>query len=368
MQDSQLFKKVFGCIMGGVTGDALGGPVEEMTADFIRELHGGRVTEMQSYLTRPDHFSKPKIPGCYAWDDKPGTYTDDSYFSLLNAQCIIAHNGRVTCDDMADFYIRHMDVRRAWHTMEYSYRKLYYTDITARKAGRGNMNESSTSMSIAPFGIINACNPSQAALDAYDCMLLAHDDFGCEAAGALAAAVAEAFKPDATVDSVADAALAYLPGRTRSAMYRPLSLAIELARQAKDSDELTKLYYDRLIIDWHGRGDTAYSDDQHAFGGMPMESVSCAIGMFVNAGGDARKTIVGAVNFGRDCDTIGCMAGYIAGAFGGIDALPQTWVQTCLSANPDPDLTVLAEKLTTAVIEQNRRDRAKCSTIEGMLK
>ena len=44
MQSSQLFDKVYGCLVGGLVGDAMGGPIEGMTADFIRELHGGVVT------------------------------------------------------------------------------------------------------------------------------------------------------------------------------------------------------------------------------------------------------------------------------------------------------------------------------------
>ena len=100
MNQSRLFKKVYGCIMGGTTGDALGGPIESMTAKFIRELHGGIVTEMLNYQTRPDDFFKPRSPSAYAWSDAPGTYTDDSYFATLNARCIIKNGGRITCDDL----------------------------------------------------------------------------------------------------------------------------------------------------------------------------------------------------------------------------------------------------------------------------
>jgi hypothetical protein len=47
---------------------------------------------------------------------------------------------------------------------------------------------------------------------------------------------------------------------------------------------------------------------------------------------------LGGVNFGRDCDTIPGIAGSIAGALHGIDAIPADWVSTVRDANPEPDL------------------------------
>ncbi len=68
-------------------------------------------------------------------------------------------------------------------------------------------------MSISPMGIINACNPRQAALETFDVAGLIHagDSTFCrDGACAMAAAVAEAMKPVATVDSILDASTAYL--------------------------------------------------------------------------------------------------------------------------------------------------------------
>jgi ADP-ribosylglycohydrolase len=88
--------------------------------------------------------------------------------------------------------------------------------------------------------------------------------------------------------------------------------------------------------------------------------------MFVNARGDFKKTVIGAANFGRDCDTIACMAGYIAGAFNGIDAIPPQWVDAVLKANPDPNLTELAEKLYEVIVKQNQKDIDRCNSILSM--
>ena len=366
-RDSLLFKKVFGCVMGGAVGDAFGGPIETMHADFIRKLHGGPVTDLIDYRSRPADFFQPEKNSSYAWSYDAGSHTDDTYFALLNARCIIDKGGRINCEDLADYWMKECDISRGWESVTSSYRKLMLTYRPARMVGEGNIGDNSSAMCIGPIGIINACDPYQASLDAYDVMSLLHWDHSRDAAGIIAAAVAEAFKPDATVDSIVDAAIENIPGGKFSRMYKPMVLAVELARQAKDSEELTKLYYDQLIIDWSGRGREADSDGRHASSCEAYESIPCAIGMFVNAGGDYVKTIIGAANFGRDCDTIACMAGYIAGAYNGIDGIPEKWVNTCLKANPDPDMTQIAEGLTECILKERKKMEDRMAMLDSMM-
>lgn len=364
--NSMLYKKVFGCIIGGVIGDAFGGPVEGMNASFIRQLHHGTVSDLIDYKSRPDDFFKPEISSSYAWSDKAGTYTDDSYFALVNAQCIIEKGGRINCDDLGEYWVNHLDVNRTWHATENSYWRLVMTYMPARQAGAGNIGENSSAMCIGPIGIINACDPEQASLDAYDITSLMHHDHSRDAAGIIAAAVAEAFKPDATVESIVNAALGYIPGGKSSKMYEAMHLAVKLAKEAKDTEELTKLYYDQLIIDWCGRGKKICTDGRHDDSCESYESIPCAIGMFMNTGGDFVKTIIGAANFGRDCDTIACMAGYIAGAYCGSDNIPENWINTCLQANPDPDLQDISIKMFRVLQKQTEKTISRCKILDKM--
>ena len=71
-------------------------------------------------------------------------------------------------------------------------------------------------------------------------------------------------------------------------------------------------------------------------------------------------------NFGRDCNTIACMAGYIAGAYRGIAAIPGQWVSTYLEANLDPNLEKPAEGMTEALLNQTKKVEEWCSVIMGM--
>lgn len=367
MKNTVLYKKVLGCLIGGACGDALGGPIEGMNDRFIRQLHGGRVTEMVDYHTRPDDFFQPEKPSAYAWSYDRGTYTDDTYFAIQNALCIIEKGGRINCDDLGNFWVKNFDPNRAWYSTFNSYQKLVLTHIPARDVGEGTIGENSSAMCIGPIAAINAGDPAQAAKDAYDVVSFMHWGHSREAAAILAAAIAEAFNPDATVESVIQAACDNIIGRKESKMYNALHLGLDLARKAKDTEELTQMYYDQLIIDWTGRGMQESGDGRHEASCEALESIPCALGMFLNSHGDARETMVSAANFGRDCDSIACMTGYLVGAFHGVDGLPESWVAAVKAANPEgPDFEELAERFTEALEKQLNADIERCNTVLKM--
>ena len=56
-----------------------------------------------------------------------------------------------------------------------------------------------------------------------------------------------------------------------------------------------------------------------------IEELPIAIGFVLIAHGGYEDAVLGAVNYGRDADSIGTMAGAITGALGGRDAVPAQW-------------------------------------------
>ena len=56
------------------------------------------------------------------------------------------------------------------------------------------------------------------------------------------------------------------------------------------------------------------------------ETVPATIALVRLACGDPRRTVCYAADFGRDTDTIACMAGSIAGALAGASAFPEDWL------------------------------------------
>ncbi len=278
---------------------------------------------------RPEDFSQAgSAPGAYASSAQAGTYTDDTYFQLLITKAIVEKQGRITADDLAKTWMKEMDVSKAWHSLRNSYFKVALSRTPVREAGMGNIPDNSSAMCIGTIGVINAGDPAQAALDAYDVASLSHDGYSREAACVIASAVAEAVNPSATVESIVDAAAKYIPNKDTSKIYDPLMYALELADKASDTEELTRMYYDKLNVKLFQRGKQRPDDERHSPSVDPLEAVPCAVGMFYKAQGDYKNSVIASVNFGRDCDTIACMAGYIAGAFNGIDSIPEKWIQT----------------------------------------
>ncbi|GAA2598905.1 hypothetical protein GCM10009863_10340 [Streptomyces axinellae] len=64
-----------------------------------------------------------------------------------------------------------------------------------------------------------------------------------------------------------------------------------------------------------------------------IEELPIALGMLLVGRGDFRHTVLGSVNYGRDCDSIASMSGAIAGALHGEGAVPTEWSGTLASAS-----------------------------------
>ncbi|HEY9592863.1 MAG TPA: ADP-ribosylglycohydrolase family protein, partial [Spirochaetia bacterium] len=96
-----------------------------------------------------------------------------------------------------------------------------------------------------------------------------------------------------------------------------------------------------------------------------LEMVPCALALVTAARGDARQAILGAAHMGRDADTIASMAGELAGALGGADALPAEWVERILACNPRPDLDDYARRLTELIL---RRTEVAAERAAGLLR
>jgi ADP-ribosylglycohydrolase len=81
-----------------------------------------------------------------------------------------------------------------------------------------------------------------------------------------------------------------------------------------------------------------------------IEEVPIALAMFVVTAGDPVQTILGGVNYGRDCDSIAGMGGAVAGALRGLDALPEAWRRT-VSEGSHKDFDAPARALVAVACE-----------------
>jgi ADP-ribosylglycohydrolase len=331
---STLEDKIYGCLLGGLIGDAMGAPTEGKTYQQIAETYGPQgVTD----------FS--------------GAGTDDTAIREQLIDAILKSGGDVTCDHFAQSFIDHrrrnyrlwfIPVRNAFHKFEAGLRLPAY-------AGWDNMQSSSTAMSISPMGIINACDPRRAVVETLDVASVIHNGasgFCRDAACAMAAAVAAAFAPDATPDSVIEAATAYLlpvsAREIRGRIEETLALAGEAGGGAYET--FREAYYARHLY-------PTASDSR--------ETVPATLALFRLAGGDPERAILYGANFGRDADTIATMVGGLAGALHGVQGLPAGWVAK-VEANPEVRYAEPVAGLAQVVRQRAERARRYAETISSL--
>jgi ADP-ribosylglycohydrolase len=220
-------------------------------------------------------------------------------------------------------------------------------------------------MCIAPIGVINACDPYSAAYDTFEVASLLHSGMAREAAAATAAAVAEAFKPEATPDSVLLAATAYLT--PRSGAFEALEPMLALAKSVDSYTDFTEQFYEHFLVPSVG---PSFKNENVPEGYHetvdPMETLGAALGLFYLADGDPVETLIETANFGRDCDSIGAINGSIAGAFKGASALPEKWIRLVDEVN-NVDHSHVSEGMYQAVLAHKRTLENQVADMDSLL-
>jgi len=327
-----LYGQILGCLYGGEIGDAMGAPAENLTYQEITETFG-EITDFSGYGT------------------------DDSAMKHILCDAIQRAGGYPTADAWAEEWLAQEDLflkrRLFWIPVMNGFWKIRGQDVTPREAGHGNMASSSSAMCISPMGIINAGDPRQAALETYDVASPIHHNFCRDAACAMAAAVAAALAPGATVGSVLDGAVAYLPPNSARVMREAIGQTVALAREVGDYGAFRERYYEECLLPGIAMPDS-------------RETVPVALSLFCLAEGDPERTIVYGANFGRDADTIASMAGALAGAPPGVASIPAHGFDTVRAESPRAHEDVARQLLGVVRLRLSDRQRLNAA-VESIL-
>jgi len=89
--------------------------------------------------------------------------------------------------------------------------------------------------------------------------------------------------------------------------------------------------------------------------------------MLVAADGDLRGAVLGAVNYGRDNDSYATLAGAVAGALRGVEAIPAAWRDTVVAANPELGLLDLGRRLAAVVRARHVRRAAVVAAVDVLV-
>ncbi|MEU6382927.1 ADP-ribosylglycohydrolase family protein [Streptomyces bauhiniae] len=361
-----LDERITGALLGAAVGDALGGPVEGYSPDQIVERHGGRVHGIVGPWNGDAWRTARPIAPYHKGD---GHVTDDTLMTHalirvyarvrdhLDAYAVAEH---LVPDLMTEprwipeLEAEALPLQRIFLAEKWLVARIAYGHVDPREAGTGNIVNCGAAMYMAPVGLVNAANPAGAYAEALDVAGAHQSSYGREAAGVFAAAVAAACAPGATPDSVVDACLALAKDGTREAVEKVCEVA---ARHRDFESALLPLReavapYDTVGPDYRAPSLGARRPSRlHAIEELPV-----ALGMLVVAGGDLRHAVLGAVNYGRDCDSIATMAGALAGALG--SPVPEDWAKTVAEASR-LDLWAPARELTEVAREVFVRDTGR---------
>jgi ABC-type sugar transport system permease subunit/ADP-ribosylglycohydrolase len=263
---------VYGCLIAGAIGDALGAPVETLYYREIREKYGKLTEFIPSHRgnTGNRYLASRGEPGV------PGAVTDDSTLRHYLSLAIAQKGGRVTPDDFGRVWIEKLNPNRFWRNERLVLEKLRI-GMNPWDTGKGTPPTGCAVMGIAPVGIVNAGNPAQAYQDGFNIAFVNQDDVHRDAAATVAAGIAAAFVPGATVESVLDAMLRHSSFVVR----RAIALSLDLAYASDSVDGYAERFYATMLDwTWPQAPDKGEWDKHHFFSGTSIELVQASFTRF----------------------------------------------------------------------------------------
>jgi ADP-ribosylglycohydrolase len=359
--------RITGCLTGAAVGDALGGPVEGYSPDQIVERHGGRVSGIVGPWNTDWRTARPIAP----YHKGDGHVTDDTlmthalirvYAAVRDHLDAYAVAGHLVPDLMSsprwipELEAEALPLQRIFLAEKWIVARLHYGHVDPREAGTGNIVNCGAAMYMAPVGLVNAAHPSAAYAEAIDVAGAHQSSYGREAAGVFAAAVAAACLPGATPVTVVETCLALAKDGTRAA----IEAVCDVAARHRDTESAMRGLRDAIApFDTVGPDYRAPSLGARRPSRLhSVEELPVALGMLLIGAGDYRRTVLGSVNYGRDCDSIATMSGALAGALGGATAVPAGWTKAVTEASR-LDLDGPARALTEVAYEVFARDTGR---------
>lgn len=258
---NEMYDKIKGALYGVAIGDALGGPLEFMSAEEIKEEHG-LVTEM--------------IGG--GWLDlNPGETTDDTAMTMCVAYGIL-ENPSIPYQAIGRRFIE-------WKA--------------------GGPKDIGTTCALAIDYAQNYCNN-----DWWEAAHLAEDQMHGRSDGN--GALMRTIYP----------ALYYKDEKKRRLVTRGIAL---MTHTGKESAKICEEYVDLVAGAINGRVFPYYFSEKRKPTGYVLDSYVNAL-QAITGTGSFEEAVINAVNRGGDADTIGAIAGGLAGAIYGYEEIPQRWI------------------------------------------
>jgi ADP-ribosylglycohydrolase len=315
-----------GSVLGLAIGDAVGYPCEFRSREKILQTFPPNGVEGPVALQDPIWPRPPYIVGT---EHRAGTFTDDTQMSIAVARGLLDDRNNDTNSIMKAIAVHFI----RWSRSADNDRSPGSTCMTGCKAlgegvpwlesGVADSKGCGSAMRVAPIGLMHWRHESRLLELARASSLLTHGhDAAIEGAAAGALLVARA-----------------LQGQSPEELYQ--AVAACCGGRSADFDacwgKVPELLENEpaMVLAEGGLGE----------GWIAEEAVASAFYCYWRSPRDFRKIILTAANTDGDSDSIACIAGGIAGAALGVDAIPPEWLAVLEDAD---ELRALAEALWDA--------------------
>ena len=317
--------KIHGCLVGLATGDAMG-MVGLSSYQRTLEIYGEEITTFITPVDDPEvdpvHYRLPM-----------GTVTDDTFGAVAIIDAIVGR-GEVSLDTFVESNINWVtsadalsyelgrDRGMAGPSTSAAIAKLR-SGVSPYETGKHGVTNGSASR-VPPLGFLYPGDlEATVAAAALSCIPTHNTNVAISATAAVACAISVIAAGETDIDAIIDAARqgAEMGKAKGNRVYCPsvakrIDLAVRLARSGKNRRQASQDIYDLIGADL-----AAY------------EVVPAAFGAFVLANGHPVASVLTAINICGDSDTLGAIAGALAGALHGGNAFPAEFEETIERVN-----------------------------------
>lgn len=290
-----------GAMSGLAVGDALGRPVEGMSAELIRKTYGS-VSDFVNMT--------------------PGG-SDDTEYALLTASALLTYGTNISPDDFADYWLDKVcSQTTAFVGAGFSEMNAIANLRNGLRPPRSGQHNHAWSdglaMRVAPIGVVSKGDFEMAERITIADGLVSHSGEGIHSGVIIAVAISAAMK-GLDAKSVFEASMESIPEDSWS--YRAMRDVKDIVEKhaSLPVHEIADLLLDEVAV------------TNYFYADLAPEAVSLAMASVLYGEGDFARTLLFAVNLGRDADTIAAMAGAVVGAITGYEAIPENWKKAIIS-------------------------------------
>ncbi|NPA51754.1 MAG: hypothetical protein GXO22_02540 [Aquificae bacterium] len=286
-----------GCLVGAAIGDSMGMCVEEIPFDEVVLHYGGKITEpCEPHPLSPANFLKA------------GENSSEFLIVKLIAKSI-AERGKIDIKDIINAYIK-------WEEQEELHMYVdpaFLVAIRSIKEGKEHTINSSSiegALPAIPIGMYHYANPMLAVEGTKAVVMLTHrNEIVLDVASALAVSIGEA-----------------LQGRF---YFKDEYTYFIRLLQTFVSQKETKDYLEKVKLLLKGEASLEDAIKELGNGSYALEAFSLALFIFLKDSENTKEVIINAVNsygdYGGDTDSIGLIAGALAGAYNSEESIPDSW-------------------------------------------